>query len=179
MVSLSEKNQLIKAKKIELQNILHDRDLLIDQKMSVKKLKEVEKKIDALKNDIKNIEKVPITSETNSTIINMSGGTVGQMITGQIDGEVVQIINDFTWDSDKFDQLEKELSAIHIAMKTAKTNDDQDIEIGEIVKAKKAAKEKNKEGLFKAIQATGKWTLDFAIQVGATLVAEIIKLSWG
>ena len=52
-----------------------------------------------------------------------------------------------------------------------------DIAGGEIAKAEIAAKQNDGPNVIKHLKSAGKWALDFASQVGATLVAEIIKKS--
>ncbi|MBT7783491.1 MAG: hypothetical protein HN741_11290 [Anaerolineae bacterium] len=180
-ISRADKERLKKYKKSEIQNLLYDKDLLVTQRQSAKKIQEINLKISKAKKELKAIDALPEKDSSSATNIIVNGGNINQINTGTNIGDANQY-NDggsVFWNSIDYKILEKELSSLHLEMKKRAKTDDQDIALAEIAKAKKAAKEKNIEKIIEALKSAGKWALDVATKIGTTLVAEALKIAFG
>lgn len=176
----AEKEKIMQAKRAEIQKLLYEKDLLIDQRQSQNKIKEIELKISSAKSELEKIEALLETDSSFETQVIVNGGNV-QVSTGVSMGDFIQNNNtdvDF-WRSVNFNDLEKELSSLHQAMKKQAKTDEHDIALGEIAKAKKAAKERKREKILQALQSAGKWAFDVATKIGTTLAAEALKIALG
>jgi hypothetical protein len=176
----AEKEKLMQAKRAEIQKLLYEKDLLIDQRQSQKKIKEIELKTSSAKSELEEIEALPEADNIFETQVIVNGGN-NQFSTGISMGDFIQSNNnevDF-WHSVNFDDLEKELSSLQQAMKKQAKTDEHDIALGEIAKAKKAAKEKKREKILLALRSAGKWAFDVATKIGTTLAAEALKIALG
>jgi len=78
-----------------------------------------------------------------------------------------------------FDKLLKELEALRSALALKATQPDQFTEIAEVSRAEQAAKEKDGNKLLGHLKSAGKWAFDVATEIGAHLVAEILKVQLG
>lgn len=76
-------------------------------------------------------------------------------------------------------QLGDELAKLHEAMKAAATDSEHYKAIGSVIEAKGAAKAKDPSKVVDSLKSVGKWTLDLASKVGASLATEAIKHSMG
>lgn len=77
-------------------------------------------------------------------------------------------------------ELAKQLSELR--QEIAKREDQSPqtaIALGKVAEAEVAATEKNSPKVIESLKAAGKWTLDFAKEVGKDLVVDIIKQSMG
>lgn len=73
-------------------------------------------------------------------------------------------------------RLADELSVLHQAMRQqALAEPEHDLAISDIGKAEQAAKTGDAAKTVQYLKSAGKWALDFASKIGASLVAEIIK----
>lgn len=178
-ISRADKEFLKKSKKAEIQQLKHRKDLLLDQKQSSKKIEIVDAEILKAQKELKAIQELVENDEGTKSNITIHAGNGTQIITGS--GDVTQ--NNFglnsTLNSIDFEQLEKELSSLYLEMKKLTKTDEHDIAIGEIVKAKKAAKEKDKDKIYESLKSAGKWALDIATKIGTPLAVEIIKTAIG
>jgi adenine-specific DNA methylase len=176
----AEKEKLMQAKRAEIQKLLYEKDLLIDQRQSSNKIMGIESKISSAKSELEKIEALLETDSTFETQVIINGGNA-QISTGISVGDFIQNNSghvDF-WNTINFDDLEKELSSLHQAMKKQAKTDEHDIALGEIVKAKKAVREKKREKILQALQSAGKWAFDVATKIGTTLAAEALKIALG
>ena len=73
------------------------------------------------------------------------------------------------------DALSRELADLRKKMRAEAVEAQHDIAIGEIAAAETAANFGDGASVMQHLKAAGKWALEFAIQVGATLTAEIMK----
>ncbi len=71
--------------------------------------------------------------------------------------------------------LASELFKLRNEMRVKAIEPEHDIAIGHIAEAETAAKAGDGPAVLQQLKEAGKWALEFAIQVGATLTAEIIK----
>lgn len=76
-------------------------------------------------------------------------------------------------------QLGDELSKLHEAMKGEAANSEHYKAIGSVMEAEVAAKAKDSSKVAESLKSAGKWTLDLASKIGASLAAEAIKHSMG
>lgn len=77
------------------------------------------------------------------------------------------------------DTLKLQLELVRMEMaKSAKTSDDF-IAMGDVAKAEKAIELKDDKSTYEHLKSAGKWALDAATQIGASLAAEVIKKSMG
>jgi uncharacterized protein YjbI with pentapeptide repeats len=77
-------------------------------------------------------------------------------------------------------ELAKQLGELRQAiMQKQDLSPESAIAIGEVARAELAAKEKNTGKVVEHLKAAGKWTLDFAKEVGKDLVVEVIKGATG
>ncbi len=74
-------------------------------------------------------------------------------------------------------KLQLELVRMEMAKCAKSTNDF--IAIGEVAKAENAIELKDDKSTYEHLKSAGKWALDAATQVGASLAAEVIKKSMG
>ena len=75
-------------------------------------------------------------------------------------------------------RLADELRVLHQAMRQqALTEPEHDLAISDISKAEQAAKTGDAAKTAQYLKSAGKWALDFASKIGASLVAESIKSS--
>jgi cell division septal protein FtsQ len=180
-ISRLEKENLLRAKKADIQKLHYERDLLIDQKESQSKIKAIESKISVAKKELQEIEVSPEKDKAFDTQITINGGNIAQINTGENTGNIVQVNvgqKDF-WNSINFSHLEKELSELHSKMKKIAKTDEQDIAVGEIAKAKKASSEKNLEKIIASLKSAGTWALDVATKIGVALATEALKIALG
>lgn len=77
------------------------------------------------------------------------------------------------------EMLVNELHALREELKKESREPEQEIAIGEVAKAEKAAKEGNGAQVIKHLNSAGKWALDVATKIGSVLAAEVIKKSLG
>ena len=138
-ISRADKERLKKSKKAEVQNLLYDKDLLVTQRQSAKKIKEINLKISKAKKELNAIEALPEKDSDSTTNIIISGGNINQINTGMSMGDANQYNDEGAvfWNSIDYKILEKELSCLHLEMKKRANTDDQDIALAEIAKAKK------------------------------------------
>lgn len=73
------------------------------------------------------------------------------------------------------DQLIKELAAFKAELKRNATDDDHDIEIGNIAAAEKAAKDGDKSKALEFLSKAGKWTIEILTKIGTSLGAALLK----
>lgn len=180
-ISRAEKEQIMQAKRADIQKLLYEKDLLIDQRQSQKKIREIEMKISGAKSELEKIEALPERGDTFETQIIVNGGNITQINAGISIGDVIQNNSEGArfWNSVNLDDLEKELSSLHQAMKKLAKTDEQDIALGEIAKAKKAAQEKSREKILQALKSAGQWAFDIATEIGTTLAAGALKIALG
>ena len=78
-------------------------------------------------------------------------------------------------------QLADELSTLRKAMRRESDPDDasQDIDLGAVAQAEKAARSGDHEGVMAQLKSVGKWCLDVATKIGVNLATEAIKSSTG
>lgn len=76
-------------------------------------------------------------------------------------------------------QLSDELARLHQAMKGEATNSEHYKAIGSVMEAEGAAKAKDSSKVVESLKSAGKWTLDLASKIGASLATEAIKQSMG
>jgi len=75
--------------------------------------------------------------------------------------------------------LANELSKLRVYLKEKATDAEHDITVGSLALAEQAAKKGDGSKTLEYLAKTGKWVLDAATQIGATLAAEAIKKSLG
>jgi hypothetical protein len=75
--------------------------------------------------------------------------------------------------------LAAELSKLRATLKEKATDDEHDIAIGSLALAEQAAKKGNGSKTLEYLAKAGKWALDAATQIGATIAAEAIRKSLG
>lgn len=176
-ITRSDKENLKKSKRAEIQQLKYQKGLLIDQKRPSKTIAEIEAKIALAQQELKAIQTLPEKDYNAETNINILGGIVNQVNTGINLGNVTQ--NNLLNGKIDFEKLENELSRLHTQMKKLSKTDDHDIAVGEIAKAKKAAKEKNKAKVFEYLKSAGEWALDVATKMGTSLAIEALKIALG
>lgn len=76
-------------------------------------------------------------------------------------------------------QLSDELARLHQAMKAEATDSEHYNAIGSVIEAEGAAKAKDSSKMVESLKSAGKWTLDVASKIGASLATEAIKQSMG
>lgn len=72
-------------------------------------------------------------------------------------------------------ELIAELADLRAAMRGKATEPDHDIAVAGIAEAEKAAAEGDQGRMLSALRKAGKWALDVAGQIGATVAAEVLK----
>jgi len=75
--------------------------------------------------------------------------------------------------------LSAELSRLRDSMRASATKVEQDIAVGHVAAAEKAAKEGDKPTVLRHLKNVGKWTLDTATKIGVNLASEAIKKASG
>ena len=76
-------------------------------------------------------------------------------------------------------RLAEELVKLREAMSQEAKNTEQHIALGEIAKAEQAAIAKDSSKVVEYLKGTGKWALDTATKIGASIAAEAIMQSTG
>jgi uncharacterized protein YjbI with pentapeptide repeats len=76
-------------------------------------------------------------------------------------------------------ELAGELATLREAMSREAAVSGHYIALGEVAKAEEAAKVKDSSKVAESLKAAGKWSLDVATKIGATLAAEALKESMG
>jgi hypothetical protein len=71
------------------------------------------------------------------------------------------------------------LSHLRGSMRETATYADQDIAVGQVAAAEKAAREGDKATVIRHLKNVGKWTLDVATKIGVNLASEAIKKASG
>lgn len=178
-ISRTEKELLRKSKKIEIEQLKYQRDLAKDQKKTRNIIDMLNAKILVAQKELEAIQKLVEENDSAITSIVINGGNINQINTGINSGEVTQDNsgNFSATQQFNFEQLEKEISKLHQEMKKLAQTDEHEIAVGEILKAKKAAKEKNKEKVYENLKSAGKWALDTATKIGTPLLIEIFKIA--
>jgi hypothetical protein len=113
-----------------------------------------------------NIEKVENVGSIAAGDARISGGS--------FQGSGVQLI---TSNGQKIDlsELAKELSALRAALREQATELDHDIALASVAEAEKAAVEGDEAATVSALRKAGRWALDVAKQIGASLATEALK----
>lgn len=75
--------------------------------------------------------------------------------------------------------LANELEKLRQELKKEAATEEHDIIVSDIIKAKKAAEEKNSSKVAEYLKSSGKWALDVATRIGTSLAADAIKHSMG
>ncbi len=78
-ITRADKERLKKSKKAEIQNLLYDRDLLVTQRQSAKKIKEMTCRISEATKELGAIEALPEIDSNFETNIIVSGGNINQI----------------------------------------------------------------------------------------------------
>jgi hypothetical protein len=105
------------------------------------------------------------------------GSTVGDVsLTGAIGGDSLLVLQDAS--------LVGQLSALRKALRKecqSSNSDDAalDADIGAVANAERAAREGDEEGTLKCLKSVGKWCLDIATKISASLAADAIKKATG
>lgn len=94
-----------------------------------------------------------------------------EMTFNQIGGQIER--------SMELSQLADELAKLRQALKKEATEPEHDKAIGKIAEAEEAARAKDSSKVAELLKPSGKWVLDFASKIGASLAAEAIKQSMG
>lgn len=110
---------------------------------------------------------------------NISGqaGAVGPNAEAH-DNTFNQLVNHVEQNID-LDQLAKQLGELRLALAQKQDSPQAAVAIGEVAKAEIAAGEKNPSKVVEHLKAAGKWTLDFAKEIGKDLVVDVIKKAMG
>ncbi len=75
--------------------------------------------------------------------------------------------------------LAKELSVLRTKMRAEAVEPDQDAAIGQVANAEIAARNGKAPQVFESLTKAGKWALDIAKQIGASLAVEAFKVALG
>lgn len=91
------------------------------------------------------------------------------------------VMNQSNTENIDLEELAQELSKLLKAMKerAKPDNEEHDIAIGNVARAKQAAQEKNRKSVFERLGDAGKWALETATTIGTTVAVEAIKVSLG
>jgi hypothetical protein len=81
--------------------------------------------------------------------------------------------------SSDLEKLADELTALRLAMKKKAVEPDHDISVGEVTQAQIEAKNGNLQKVLEHLKNAGKWALDLASEIGASIATEAIKQAIG
>jgi uncharacterized protein YjbI with pentapeptide repeats len=149
-------------------NIQILREILESKEGKIKKLKG---KVEGLKETISDLWK-----EEKGDTYNISGqaGAVGPNAHAH-DNTFNQLVNQFNQSID-LSALAKELSELRQAIKDKQDSSPQaDIALVKVAEAEIAAGEKDTAKVIEHLKAAGKWTMDFAGEIGKDVVVAVIK----
>ena len=89
-----------------------------------------------------------------------------------------QVWNQFKG-STNLSTLAEELATLRSALRTRSSTADQDIAVGVIAEAERAAKQGDGQTAIASLASAGKWALQVAQEIGTNLAAEVLKKSLG
>jgi hypothetical protein len=185
-LSAEQIKQLQTALTVEAQQLIETRRLALTERETRLQLEGEVKQLNIMVNKLLDRPGININNKGNLNMLDDKGDTYniyGQSAaTGRHalahDNTFNQHVTHFEQSTD-FSALAKELSELRQAITKQDSSPQTAIALGKVAEAELAAAEKDTSRVIEHLKSAGKWTLDFARDIGKDVVAEAIRQAMG